>query len=112
AIDPHKRRTPSLGHNRLAWNACKARTRSHSSPWPGLLRWLSGARSRAVEQEFAFACVARERCGARELRLRLGEATQVEEEVAADTGQEVVGLKRSEERRVGKEGSGVWMAGQ
>jgi hypothetical protein len=42
------------------------------------LRWPGCARSRAVEQEFAFARVAHERCGAFEFRLSLGEAAEFE----------------------------------
>jgi len=44
------------------------------------------APSGAVEQKFALACVARERCGALELRLCLGEAAEIEKKVAADAG--------------------------
>ena len=47
-----------------------------------------------VEQEFGLACVARERCGALELRLCVGEAPELEEKVAADAGQEMIGLER------------------
>ena len=41
-----------------------------------LLGFCAG--SGAVEQEVAFACVARERCGALELRFGFGEATELE----------------------------------
>src|SRR5277367_5922769 len=52
------------------------------------------ARCCAGQEKIAFADVTRERCGARELRLRFGEAPQLEEQVSADAGQEVIRLKR------------------
>src|SRR5213596_3392098 len=60
-------------------------------PGPAL---LFCARSGPVKQEFAFTCVARQRCAALELRLRLGEAPELEKKVSANAGQEVVGLER------------------
>src|ERR1700693_1991762 len=64
-----------------------------SSATAGL--WLAvSTGSGAVEQEVAFACVARERCGASELRLGFGEAAELEKKVTADTGQKVIGLER------------------
>src|ERR1700730_6546107 len=47
-----------------------------------------------VEQKVTFARVARQGGGALELQLGLGEAAELEEEVTANTGQEVVGLER------------------
>jgi hypothetical protein len=82
----------SLDCNRLAENACKARDAQPSSPWAGL-RLPSRARQGTVEQESAFACVARERCGVLELRLCFGEAAELEKKVAPNAGQEVVGLE-------------------
>jgi hypothetical protein len=53
----------------------------------------------AVEEEVALAGVAREGGGAGELLLGFGEAAELEEEIAADAGQKMIGL----ERRLGRE---------
>jgi hypothetical protein len=55
------------------------------------------AGSSAVEQEVAFAGVAREGCGALELCSGFGEAAEFEKKVTPDTGQKVI----DPERRLG-----------
>src|SRR5216684_165924 len=77
----------------LGGNASEEREARPSSLWTGLRRPCCAGLG-AIEEEFAFACVARERCGALELRPCLGEAAELEKKIAADAGQEVVGLER------------------
>jgi hypothetical protein len=78
-------RALNLGQHPRRANFPPFRHAQPSSLWPARRR-LSCARPGAAEQEFAFACVARERCGALELHLCLGEAAELEKKVAADAG--------------------------
>src|ERR1700730_8701866 len=71
-----------------------APSRAHGSSYVAQLRLVFSARSRAVEQEFAFACVERHRRRALKLLLSLGEAMEFEQKIAAYAGQEVIGLER------------------
>ncbi len=51
---------------------------------------VSVARRRALEQQYALADVARERCRALELRACLGEAAELSQEGAANARQQVI----------------------
>src|SRR5438067_12034541 len=52
------------------------------------------AGGRAIEEQLAFAGVARERCRALELDTRLVETAELGQEIAAHARQEVVGLEQ------------------
>src|SRR6185437_10035210 len=59
------------------------------------LRSLIDARRGALPQQFRFARVAGQRCRAFELRARLVAATQLEQQVAAHAGQQMVIAQRA-----------------
>jgi hypothetical protein len=75
--------------------ATQARQDKENLETPRLrLHGVLGGGAGAIEEELAFAGVARQRGGAFEIGLSFGEAAEFEEKVAAHTRQEMVGLKR------------------
>src|SRR6266702_2160903 len=76
-------------------STCGARRVGDQASWR-----VPCARSGAVEEQVALACIPCQRRGALELWARLLEAAEFDEQIAAHAGQEVIGLERRLRRQL------------